>query len=59
MKIKLNKYQEALLMNGWSLIIVRGLFKFRFFYEKGKVRYMEDSISAEKICKKYEIKATK
>jgi len=59
MNIKLNKYQEALLLNGWSLRIARGIFKLHFYYEKGRFMYAEDDISAERVCKKHRIEATK
>lgn len=58
--LTLDKWQEALLINGWTMSVSRGIFKLHIIWERqiGKkvYKYFEDDICARLICKKHKVK---
>jgi hypothetical protein len=63
MRIYLDKYQETLLINGWTFKVNRGLFKLHFYWEKEiknkTYLYYERDICPEYICKRHRIMVLK
>lgn len=59
MNITINKYQETLFLNGWSITVKRDLYQYYYIYNDGKKSYNEKNVSAEELCKKFKLKRWK